>query len=88
MRGSDSDVPIRVHCCLSERELLNQSRAFPEVPSSLSLLSSLEWHRLSKALLKSNRTTAVICPLSIALKMSSVTNKLNVSVECRDRFPL
>ena len=68
--------------------LKDSSWVFSEVPSSLSLLSSLEWYRLLKALLKSNRTIAVICPLSIALKMSSVTNKLNVSVECRDRFPL
>ena len=30
----------------------------------------------------------VICLLSIALRMSSVTYKLSVSVDCRDRFPL
>ena len=39
--------------------------------------------KIVKALLKSIKTIAVICLLSIALKMSSVTNKLNVSVECR-----
>ena len=52
---------IRVYCCLSDRQLLNKSRAFSEVPSSSSFLSSLEWSISYPSLLECCNLTALFC---------------------------
>ena len=53
-----------------------------------SLWSNLAWSILSKAFERSSSTSAVICFLSIASSILSVSRMLRVSVECAFLFPL
>ena len=55
---------------------------------SCNLARSIWWSILSKALLRSRRTTAVSFFLSMAFRISSVVWMTDVSVECHCLFPL
>ena len=84
-RDFDFALFIFTHCCRFSRYDLNQSEAFPFIPTLLSYrFIKIEWHTVSKAADKSRNI--VTFPLSIAKSISFWTLIKAVSVLCLLRY--